>query len=261
MLLDFSKIPFDILIQAGQSNAEGFGFGHVEKPYQPNSNVWYLNGDFTITHAAEKATNNAVQGNFSLSFAQCYLDKGLLAEDRSLLILRCAEGGTGFCDHRWGLEDDLYLRMLEMIRTALSLNPANRLVALLWHQGEIDGSAQASFQLHHTNLQKLVNGVRSTFHVPELPFIAADFVPQWFEMRRENLAPITEAIRAVCSEHPKNRFVETHGLHSNSQDLTFPHPLMTPEQFAKYGDYGHFSRKSTYELGKRYFDAFVSCLN
>ena len=261
MLLDFSKKAFDVIVQAGQSNAEGFGFGNIENAYQPSDKVWYLNGDFTISQAAEKATNNAVQANFSLPFAQCYLEHGLLSEGRNLLILRCAEGGTGFCDHRWGPNDDLYLRMLEMIHTALDLNPANRLVAFLWHQGEIDGAAQASFETHRNNVQTLIDGVRTTFLVPDLPFLAADFVPQWFEVKRDNLTPITAAIRAVCDTHPKSRFIETHGLRSNSQDLTIPHPLLTPAQFAEYGDYGHFSRKSTYELGKRYFNAFLTCLD
>ena len=45
---------------------------------------------------------------------------------RKILILRTAVGGTGFRDHRWGMTDDLYLQMMEMIRTALSLNPKNR---------------------------------------------------------------------------------------------------------------------------------------
>ena len=49
MLKDFTKESFDILIQAGQSNSEGYGFGPVDNPYQPNDRVWYLNGDFTIT--------------------------------------------------------------------------------------------------------------------------------------------------------------------------------------------------------------------
>ncbi len=33
MLRDFSTETFDVFIQAGQSNAEGFGLGSVPEPY------------------------------------------------------------------------------------------------------------------------------------------------------------------------------------------------------------------------------------
>jgi len=45
MLKDFSKEKFDILIQAGQSNSQGWGFGAVAAPYVPNGDAWYLNPD------------------------------------------------------------------------------------------------------------------------------------------------------------------------------------------------------------------------
>ena len=35
MLKDSSKESFDIIIQTGQSNAEGYGFGPAENPSSP----------------------------------------------------------------------------------------------------------------------------------------------------------------------------------------------------------------------------------
>ena len=46
MIVDFSKKAFDIMIVAGQSNAEGFGFGDADCPWQPDERVWYLSGDW-----------------------------------------------------------------------------------------------------------------------------------------------------------------------------------------------------------------------
>ena len=43
MLKDFSGQKFDIIVQAGQSNAEGCGFGAVAEPFQPDEKIWYLN--------------------------------------------------------------------------------------------------------------------------------------------------------------------------------------------------------------------------
>ena len=42
MLKDFTKEKFDIIIQAGQSNAEGYGFGPASEPYTPCDKVYYL---------------------------------------------------------------------------------------------------------------------------------------------------------------------------------------------------------------------------
>ena len=66
------------------------------------------------------------------------IESGKLKPGRKLLIIRAAIGGTGFSDERWGMTDDLYLRMIEMIKTALELNSKNKLAAFLWHQGETD---------------------------------------------------------------------------------------------------------------------------
>ena len=248
MLKDFTGESFDILIQAGQSNAEGYGFGPIDEPYQPDGRVWYLNGDFTITPAAEKVTGNEIQSNFALPFAGEYLRKGYLREGRNLLILRTAVSGTGFLDNHWKPEDDLFLRMMEMIRTALTLNPDNRLAALLWHQGETDAIENASYDVHYGHLLTLVRLVREEFGVPALPFLAGDFVHHWKNDHIDICTPVVDAIRAVCTDCGHGKFIETDGLLSNLQELQ-RNPL-------GWEDPIHFSRKAIYDLGKRYFAAF-----
>ncbi len=42
MLYDFQNDVYDIIIQAGQSNSVGFGFGQVKEPFLPNGNIWYM---------------------------------------------------------------------------------------------------------------------------------------------------------------------------------------------------------------------------
>ena len=76
MLRDFTKDKFDILIQAGQSNSEGAGFGSVEEPYRPDERVWYLNQNGMLTLAAEEVWYNDARGNFALPFAREYLRAG-----------------------------------------------------------------------------------------------------------------------------------------------------------------------------------------
>ena len=252
MLRDFTQDKFDIIIQAGQSNSEGYGFGPVDDPYQPDGRMWYLNQDGTISLAVEKVTNHGIQANFSRPFAREYVHAGRLAEDRKLLILRAGVGGTGFLDNRWKPADDLFLQMMEMIRTALALNPENRLVALLWHQGETDAGQHATYDQHYGHLSTLLRLVRETYNAPDLPFIAGDFVHDWKGKNLEACIPVVDAIRAVCGDCGHGGFVETADLKSNLQE-DFPHPL-------GWADDIHFSRRSIYQLGRRYFHAFTEIL-
>ena len=253
MLKDFSKEKFDIIIQAGQSNSEGYGFGPVDNPYQTSERVWYFHSNMTFSIAAEKVINNGIQSSFGLSFAREYINSGRLAEGRKLLILRCAVGGTGFLDNKWKLTDPLYLKMIDMIETTLSLNPENRLVALLWHQGETYATLKATFDQHYGHLSALLNSVRKKFSSPNLPFIAGDFVHHWKDANIEICTPVLDAIRAVCGEG-KSGFVETDGLESNLQG-DFEHPLGWRH------DAIHFSRRSVYELGIRYYQKFCEISN
>ena len=250
MLRDFTKEKFDIFIQAGQSNSKGSGFGSVAEPFSPCDQIWYLNENFTLSLAEEKVCGNGVRSNFGIFFANEYLRSGRLKEGRRILIIRAAEGGTGFLDNRWKPCDDLFLRMMEMIRVALSLNPENRLVALLWHQGETDALCNASFDQHFGHLSTLLSLVRETFDAPSLPFIAGDFVMQW---KLDNLSicqPVVDAMKKVCESFERCAFVETEGLESNAQsDLD---PIL-----GKQNDTIHFSRGALEKLGKRYFDQFV----
>ena len=179
MLRDFSKEAFDIMIQGGQSNSEGYGFGEAAAPFIPNSDIYYLQSDFSICMAHEAVMANVVAGNLSLAFCTQYIESGKLEHGRKLLIIRAAVGGTGFLDNRWGMKDDLYLRMIDMTRTALELNSKNKLVAFLWHQGETDAILNASQQTHFNHLSTLVQSVRNIFSCESLPFIAGDFANQW----------------------------------------------------------------------------------
>ncbi|MBR4204062.1 MAG: hypothetical protein IKQ92_01145 [Clostridia bacterium] len=251
MLKDFSKEVFDVVIQAGQSNAEGCGMGETEDAFGQDGRIWYLNNDFTISLAAERVWGNEIASDFSLSFAREYLRAGLLAPERKILIVRSAVGGTGFRDNRWKPQDDLFLRMTDMIKTAMELNPANRLVALIWHQGETDAGLNAGYEEHYNNLMTLYRLTADGFGVPEIPFIAGDFVQQWKTANAAICEPVIRAIRDVCRD-VGGAFVETDGLCSNTQEKR-QIPLA-------WEDTIHFSRRSLVELGKRYFAAYRGIL-
>lgn len=248
MLRNFGEEKFDIIIQAGQSNSEGCGLGDAANPFVPRSEILYLNNDFSIGSAQEIVEGNNIRNNFSLSFCTKYIESDRLKSERKLLVVRAGLGGTGFLDKRWGITDDLYIRMMEMTKTALDLNSENRLIALLWHQGETDALLNAGRLIHFNNLKRLVDSVRKTFDCENLPFIAGDFVSHW---KNENLAicePVILAIKDVCQSVGYARFVETSQLLSNDQKI-------------KNQDIIHFCRESLDLLGIKYYKAYCEIID
>lgn len=236
--------PYDIIVQAGQSNSEGCGLGEAKEAFVPSDEILYLTSDFVLAPAAERQRDGQNVSDFSLFFAREYVRSGRLAQGRRVLILRTAVGGTGFLDKRWGKEDDLFLNMLAMIRHAKGLHPESRFVAFLWHQGETDATLHATYDGHRQNLAGLLDAVRAETQVADLPFVAGDFVQDWKGQNTAICEPVIAAMRQVCSDK-NGSFVETEDLPSNNQQ-------------SGNGDTIHFSTASLEILGKRYYEALFA---
>ena len=256
--MNCGKEKLDILIQGGQSNAEGFGLGPVECEYAPCEEILYLVDSrtvevlpqgikmvggkcFSVAEAGDHLGYEGICGDFSLSFAKEYIRNGHLAEGGKLLIVRAAVGGTGFVTAQWGLQDALYARLVEMVDFALSMNPENRVVGFLWHQGETDAIEGNTKEAYRTQLVAMLDDVRMRYG--KMPFVAGDFVHEWKNQNIGIAGPIVETIRQVCDECEMSAFVETNDLPSNNQKIG-------------NGDEIHFCRESLCELGCRYFSAF-----
>lgn len=249
---------YDVILQAGQSNAEGYGHGPVEHPYVPDARILYLTagepeageyepkGEPVIAVAAERP-NPALapedrRGDFSLSFAKQYVEAGFLPEDRKLLIVRAAVGGTGFLKGYWRKGDPLYERMLRMTDYALGLSPENRLVGFLWHQGEHEAAFLNEPDRYHQQLREVVESVRNRYKLPNLPFVCGGFCDQWAQETQPACNQIMDVIRKVAEEIG-GAYVETSDLRSNDQKTGD-------------GDEIHFCREDLQELGSRYFAAY-----
>lgn len=259
---------YDIVVLAGQSNAEGNGLGAVRRPYREDPRVFALRdknagligfddkgllrvgGDFDpdITVAREKVTGGKKVADFGLSFAREYVANGLLKDDRKLLIVNAAVGGTGFAKHQWGETAVLQERAFKMVDYALSLNAENKVVAFLWHQGEHDAYENRDLSLktkeayYYEKFGNLVNKFLSEYG--KMPVIAGGFCKEWASGEfAEHCKVITKATKKVL-KNVGGAFVTTDDLLSNNQD-------------SGNGDNIHFCRKSIYVLGKRYFKAFT----
>jgi hypothetical protein len=247
---------YDIILQAGQSNADGYGHGPVEHPYAPDERILYLTagnpkageyypkGELEISVAAERPIADKpgdLLGDFSLEFARKYVEDGRLAPDRKLLIVRTAVGGTGFLKEYWRVGDPLHQRMLRMTDYAMGLNGDNRLVGFLWHQGEHEAAFLNDPQRYHDEFTAVVKSVLERYG--DMPFVCGGFCSQWAQENQPACDNVQGVIRAVA-EKVGGAYVETADLRSN-------------DRRTGDGDTIHFCREDLQELGRRYFRAFI----
>lgn len=263
--------PCDVILLAGQSNAEGCGRGEVDRPYEPTPRILEIRG---VKHPHYQNIDGVDQlvdvenefqvgvadlkwggcGCLALYFAREYVNAGLLKEGRKLLIVYAPVGGTGFARGQWNMEGNLYKRMIEMTNDALGLHKDNKLVALLWHQGESDSFPFASDgdekfkkmeDRYYNYLSAFVSSVRERYEAPELPFIAAKFVnDEWYKANKAGADAVYAATERVVKACGNAAFLETADLSSN-------------DKATGNGDTIHFCHESLRILGERYFEAFT----
>ena len=269
---DFTTEKYDVILLVGQSNAEGHGIGPVDNPYEPTEDIMQLVDSYPVMYrmnaegideldvpketiyrinvAKENSCRGGEkQGCFAFSFVRSYYEKHLAGSGRKLLLVRAAIGGTGFMRNQWTPDGVLYKRAVEMTDIALSLNPENRLKAILWHQGEceaVDGKGLGYDYLYsfYTGcLSRLINDLKQKYGT--VPFLAGGHCEDWIPRFSVESPAITDATRTVISELDHCGYVETAGLGSNDRIVK-----------GKYLDDVHFNRPALYELGERYFKAY-----
>ena len=263
---------YDIVVLAGQSNAEGTGLGEGPR-YEPKKEILFLydpqdNGfsfdeegephlkvkrpfTFCIAPAKERFCDGEDRANFALWFAERYMEAGLLKEGRKLLIVNAAVGGTGFKRGHWGRGEILSERLYEMLDLALT-DKGSRLVAFLWHQGEHDAfenmglSHEELYARYRPSLDGFFQTVRGRYG-KEFPVIAAGFSEQ-YRTQNEGYQIACDAVLAAT----KSVFA---GLQNAA--VIDSHDLLSNDQISGNGDKVHFCRSALYELGKRYFEKYL----
>lgn len=275
LLEQFKHEKFDIIILAGQSNAMGCGLGSVANEYEPCERIMHLYDDANfhfekdadgndylwipeecqrnIGIASESGEGNNKVGNFSLIFAKLYLDRGLLEAGRKLLIVKAAVGGTGFAKKQWGVGNVLYERIVDMTKTALDLNFENRVVAILWHQGEHDAFENENMSNHErytfylSSISAMFMDYIDKFALHNVSIVAGGFCAEWYLKNKNNCDVIMSATRDFL-QNVGGAFADSEGLLSNNEKNN-------------NGDDIHFCREALYELGDRYFKSFLKLKN
>ena len=272
MIVNPISTPLDIIILAGQSNAEGNGHGAVDCAYVPTPEILMMQGNYTqkvaknagekdffvveaeksysIDTAKERVSGKTTFGNLALTFAKKYKEN-LLESERKILIVNTAVGGTGFAKNHWGIGEVLFERLMEMTSEALKMNSKNRVVALLWHQGEHD-----AYEFDHlTDIERedfykekiniLFSRVRESFG--KMPIICGRFASPWEKLYKSRCEAIYSATEKVCKALGSAVMVTTSDLTTNAYETGNSDDI-------------HFSRKALYLLGERYYGAYEKIL-
>lgn len=272
---DFSKIAFDIIVLAGQSNAEGYSVSLESEPLVISNAYEIIDknkfgmklkedgsyGGLDFVYPVEtiirelqerKSDDDTYCCDLSLSFVERYKKSKFYSPDRKILVIKTGYGGSGFAFDQQGVGNPLYKRTLDMINVGLSLNKNNRIVAFLWHQGEHDAFENAQFtyderyEYYYSNLSKMFLGFREEYKQFDFPFITGGLCRDWKKRYMVQSEAVEKATIDVCKKIGNAMFVPASDLPSN-------------EEAIHNGDLDHFSKESILILGERYFDAFA-CL-
>lgn len=272
------KDKLDIIVIAGQSNAEGNGVSTDDvievkndcfelfdannywidiNPDDPKNPIFHmvLPVQCIVRALQERLVDGLPRYDMSLSFADEYIKHGLLEKDRKIMVIKAAVGGTGFALKQQGVNNFLYKRLTDMVDLALSFNKENRIVAFLWHQGEHDAFENAQlnekerYDFYHKEFMAQTNDFLTRYKSFKFPVISGGFCDEWAN-KDENIKQtnvIEKCLQDCMNEIGFAGFVPSDGLLSNNQEL-------------HNGDDIHFSKKSLKVFGQKYFDKYFSLI-
>ncbi|MDQ0744408.1 hypothetical protein QFZ62_001716 [Clavibacter sp. B3I6] len=212
-------VGHDVVVIIGQSNAQGGGLG-----YDPAVDVPVEGLDQLVGTVDDPDWGRVVPADDSLKHVTTWTSEAQpklvgpgmtfgralradAAPGRRVLLVPAAQGGTGLTRvdaaqrYTWdptpepgsaeeGLVN-LYANATTQIDNALALDPDNRLVAILWAQGESDARSietavdaagrVAAKEEYADRLLELETGLTSRYGV--VPFLVGAMVPEWTELR------------------------------------------------------------------------------
>lgn len=133
---DYNDIGFDLILAWGASNTVGYGapidpIENVAHPrvFQYASSGTRANTIYTavdpLAHREIRANNHGNVFQFAKRVA------AVLPGNRTVLILPCALGGTGFSENRWNPGNDLFNDSVARANTIIAQSPNNRLLCIL----------------------------------------------------------------------------------------------------------------------------------
>jgi hypothetical protein len=241
-----SEQSYNVILIIGQSNTHyGIGFDPVLDA--PMSEIKQLgrfrNENMRVIDATEPLHHHTRQENkIGLGLAYAKLMHKYLKDNKEILIIPSAYAGTGFQNNGWNQGNDLYEDAVKRVKHVISTNPENKLVSILWHQGEND-VGNSNYQKY---LDDFIVNIRNDLEAETVPFILGGMVPYWVRQRdsRKNqqmiISSSTERHDYIGYADPESPFV----IQKNNNNV----------------DQIHYDAKGQRELANRYFEQFVKII-
>lgn len=223
-----NDVGFDIVLLIGQSNMAGHS----------TTNQFDALIDFTDPRILQRPpvgtyANQLIQANdplwhhdrqsqgaigLGMSFARDYVQT--VMPNRELILLPQANGGTGLISSpRWNPTNDLYTSAVINTNAILAANPNNRLVGILWHQGENDVNYRKTTYI--SLLDNMINTMRSQITgARDVPFLLGELAPTWVSGNPHRQA-IQEAIQETPQRLPNTFVVSSSGLAVDGTGIHF----------------------------------------
>jgi hypothetical protein len=201
-----ANVGYDVVLLTGQSNMVGYGAGGIEPVYfdygDPRISQYAGSGIYfdqliaaidPLFHHEQKA---GCIGH-AMTFAKQLLP--VRPTNRRVLLVPCAHGSTGFTtssepsppagytfaaggswDTTGGAKGiNLYEFAIAQANQAIALNPNNKLVAILWLQGEADAANAVSQATYAADLDALIAGFRANITgAATVPFVLGQMLPE-----------------------------------------------------------------------------------
>jgi len=243
---------YDVVVVLGQSNAQGVGAG-----YDPALDVAVPGLDQLAGSGAQ--AGRIVPAKDSLHHVTTWVNAGgvpsvgpgmelgrrLLAEarpGRKVLLVPAAMASTSMTGdgyYAWNPADtrarvNLFTRALGQIDQALAQDPDNRLVAVVWAQGESDAT-RTTGDGYQSMLLDLVDRLDARYG--PVPFLISGMVPEWLAASSQRQA-IDTAQQGLPALRPNVAYVPGAAGYSRSEDVIHYTAsgarVMGAKQFAAY---------------------------
>lgn len=234
---------YDVFILAGQSNMVGRGLPFDAALDAVDPNIWQWTQAGAIAPATARLDHNDPSGfervGMGLSFAKAYRAAN---PARPILLVPTAKGGSGFSGDDWNPGDYYFETAITQSNAAMASHPGNRLIAILWHQGENDVIGGYSTAQYATAVDTLIYQFRARVAgAATAPFILGQFVPDW--VPSPSPAAVLSAINSTPTRVAYTAVAPSTGLTGNSLE-----------------DIIHFDAPSLRAYGPRYFTALASAV-
>ena len=224
------------ILLVGQSNMAGRGFASEVAPIVSDKIKVLRNGRWQNMYTPVNCDRPFSGVCLAESFAKRYSEE----HGVTVGLIPCADGGTSI--DQWQAGGLLFDHAVYQARLA---SRTSNIVAILWHQGESDCSAE-KYPVYEGKLRVMLDELARQAGLCDVPVLLGglgDYLAECpYDKNLVNYGRINAALENIAADRAGTGFVSAVGLGSNPDKL-------------------HFSAAALREFGERYYEVFLTLEN